>query len=105
MVPRLLFAAFQSQASARYTVAMPATAEQLWDAIERLAHEDGTADRIQSAIITRLIELKLAQRSGGLPQLTPCGIKCYIEMGSGEAVLPKLNDLIAIEDQTRQRVE
>ena len=84
---------------------MAATAEQLWDAIERLAHQDGTADKIQSAIITRLIELKLApQLSGGLPQLTPRGIKCYIEMGSGEAVLPKLNDLIAMEDHARRRV-
>ena len=57
---------------------MPATSEQLWDAIERLAHEDGTADKILPSVIAKLIEFKMVTLdNAGLPQLTAYGQKCY----------------------------
>ena len=66
-------------------VSVPATSEQLWDAIERLAHEDGTADKILPAVIAKLVEFKMMELSAvGLPQLTPYGEKCYVVMESGE---------------------
>ena len=50
---------------------MPPTSEQLWDAIERLAHEDGTADRIFPSVVAKLIEFKMVTLDkAGLPQLT-----------------------------------
>jgi hypothetical protein len=44
-------------------VNIPATSEQLWDAIYRIGSEDGTADKIQPAVIAKLIELKMAKRA------------------------------------------
>ena len=40
---------------------MPATSEQLWDALDRIYNEDGTADRIAPAVIAKLIEFKMAR--------------------------------------------
>ena len=58
---------------------MPATSEQLWDAIDRIYNEDGTADKIPPAVIAKLIEFKMVELSAtGLPQLTPYGEKCYV---------------------------
>ena len=66
---------------------MPATSEQLWDAIERSTHEDGTADKILPAVIAKLIEFKMVELSAtGLPQLTPYGEKCYVVLESGDGV-------------------
>ena len=72
-----------------YTAIMPATAEQLWDAIERLAYKDGTADKIIPAVIAKLIEFKMVELGAtGLPQLTLYGEKCYVVMESGSGVVP-----------------
>ena len=83
---------------------MPATSEQLWDAIDRIYNEDGTADKIQPAVIAKLIEFKMVELSAaGLPQLTAYGEKCYVIMESGDGVVPELNDMAAMEDQQRQQ--
>jgi hypothetical protein len=79
---------------------MPATSEQLWDAIYRIGTEDGTADKIQPAVIAKLIEFKMVELSAtGLPQLTPYGEKCFVIMESGDGEVPELNDMAAMEDQ------
>jgi hypothetical protein len=79
---------------------MPATSEQLWDAIYRLGSEDGTADKIQPAVIAKLIEFKIAEFGAtGLPQLTPYGKKCYVIMESGDGEVPELDDMAAMECQ------
>lgn len=55
---------------------MPATSEQLWDAIYRIGIEDVTADKIQPVVIAKRIEFKMAELSAiGLPQLTAYGEK------------------------------
>jgi hypothetical protein len=83
---------------------MPATSEQLWDAIYHLGAEDLTAGNIPRAVIAKLIEFKMVELSAtGLPQLTPYGEKCHIVMESGDGVVPELNDMAAMEDQQRQR--
>jgi hypothetical protein len=41
---------------------MPATSEQLWDAIYRIGTEDGTADKIQPTVIAKLIGFKMVER-------------------------------------------
>jgi hypothetical protein len=67
-----------------YTATMPATSEQLWDAIDGIYNEDGNADKIRPTVIAKLIEFKMAERSAtGLPQLTADGEKCYVVMESG----------------------
>ena len=38
---------------------MPPTSDQLWDAIERIYNEDGTADRIFPSVVAKLIEFKM----------------------------------------------
>jgi hypothetical protein len=38
----------------------------------------------------------------GLPQLAPYGEKCYVVMESGDAAVPELKDLAAIEAQQQQ---
>ena len=82
---------------------MPATSEQLWDAIERLAHEDGTADEILPAVIAKLIEFKMVELSDtGLPQLTAYGDKCFLILESGDGEMTEIDDLAAMEDQQRQ---
>ena len=79
---------------------MPATSEQLWDAIYRIGTEDGTADKIQPAVIAKLIEFKMVELSAtGLPHLTPYGEKCFVIMESGDGEVPELNDLAAMEGQ------
>ena len=84
-------------------VSVPATSEQLWDAIERLAHEDGTADKILPAVIAKLIEFKMAELSDtGLPQLTAYGDKCFMIRESGDGEMTEIDDLAAMEDQQRQ---
>ena len=40
---------------------MPPTSEQLWDAIERIYNEDGTADRIFPSVVAKLIEFKMME--------------------------------------------
>jgi hypothetical protein len=81
-------------------VRMPATSEQLWDAIDRINNEDGTADKILPAVVAKLIEFKMVELGAtGLLQLTPYGEKCYVVMESGNGVVPELNDMAAIEDQ------
>ena len=83
-------------------VSVPATSEQLWDAIERLAHEDGTADEILPAVIAKLIEFKMVELSAsGLPQLTPYGEKCFVILESGDDSMTEIDDLAATEDQQR----
>jgi hypothetical protein len=80
------------------------TAEQLWDAIDRIYNEDGTADRIAPAVIAKLIEFKMVELGAtGLPQLTDYSEKCYVVMESGIGVVPELNDMTAMEDQQRQQ--
>ena len=77
---------------------MPATSEQLWDAIYYLVAEDLTADNILPAVIAKLIEFKMVELSAtGLPQLTPYGTKCFTVMESGDGVVPELNDMAAME--------
>jgi hypothetical protein len=61
-----LFAATESN--------MSPTAERLWDAIERLAHEDTTADRIFPSVVAKLIEFKMVTlSSAGLRRLSEYG--------------------------------
>ena len=79
---------------------MPATSEQLWDAIDRIYNEDGTAATIAPAVIAKLIEFKMVELGAtGLPQLTPYGEKCFTVMESGNGVVPELNDMAAMESQ------
>lgn len=79
---------------------MPATSEQRWDAINRICNEDGTADKFQPSVIAKLIEFKMAQLgANGLPQLTSYGEKCYVVLESGDAVVPELNEMAAMEAQ------
>ena len=81
---------------------MPATSEQLWDAITRIYNEDGTADRIAPAVIARLIEFKMVElNAAGLPQLTPYGDKCFLVLESGDDTTSEIDDLAAMEDQQR----
>jgi hypothetical protein len=57
------------QSGERYHAIMPATSEQLCDALDRIYNEDGTADKIPPAVIAKLITLETA----GMPQLTAYG--------------------------------
>jgi hypothetical protein len=83
---------------------MPATSEQLWDAIYRIGTEDGKADKIQPAVIAKLIEFKMATLSAtGLPLLTPYGEKRFVIMESGDGEVPELNDIAAMEAQQQQQ--
>ena len=80
------------------------TSEQLWDAIDRIYNDDGSADRIAPGVIAKLIEFKMVELGAtGLPQLTPYGEKCYVVIESGNGVVPELNDMAAMEDQQRQQ--
>ena len=82
---------------------MPATAEQLWDAIDRIYNEDGGADKIPPAVIAKLIEFKMVELSvTGLPQLMPYGEKCYVVLELGDGVVPELNDIAAMEGRLPQ---
>ena len=79
---------------------MPATSEQFWDAIERIYNEDGTADKIQPAVIAKLIEFKMLELSAtGLPQLTEYGQKCYVILESGDETMTEIDDWAAMEEQ------
>ena len=81
----------------------PATSERLWDALFRIGSEDRTADKIQPAVIAKLMEFRMATLSAtGLPLLTVYGEKCYVSMESGHGVVPELNDLASMEDQQRR---
>jgi hypothetical protein len=82
---------------------MPPTSEQLWDAIGRLAHEDGTADRIFPSVVAKLIEFKMVTLDkSGLPQLTEYGHKCYGIFESGDDSMTEIDDLAFVEHQQRQ---
>ena len=83
---------------------MPATSEQLWDAILRIAHEDGTADRIFPSVISKLIEFKMVTiDKAGLPQLTEYGHKCYAIFESGDDSPTEIDDLAFLEFQQSQQ--
>jgi hypothetical protein len=78
---------------------MPATSEQLWDAIYRLGTADDPITDLSSEAVAKLVEFKIVQLSAsGLPQLTPYGEKCFTIMESGDGVVPELNDMAAMED-------
>ena len=80
------------------TAVMPASSEQLWDAIDRIYNEDGSAGKIPPAVIAKLIEFKIVElNSIGLPQLTPYRGKCFTVMESGDGVVSELNDMAAME--------
>jgi hypothetical protein len=82
---------------------MPATAEQLWDAIDRIYNEDGTADTIPPAVIAKLIEFKMVTiDKAGLPQLTEYGEKCFLILESGDDAWTEIDDMAAMEDRLRQ---
>jgi hypothetical protein len=73
---------------------MSATSEQLWDAVDRIYNEDGTADKIPPAVIAKLIEFKMIELCAtGLPQLSPYGEQYHVVMESGDGVVPELNDM------------
>ena len=85
-----------------YTAIMAATSVQLWDAIYHLGAEDLAADNIPPAVVTMLVEFKMATvNTTGLPQLTPYGAKCFTVIETGEGVVPELNDIAATEDRQR----
>jgi hypothetical protein len=71
---------------------MPPTSEQLWDAIERLAHEDGTADRIFPSVVAKLIEFK-----------SEYGQKCYGIFESGDDSMTEIDDMAFLEFQQSQQ--
>ena len=82
---------------------MPATSDQLWDAIYSIYNEDGTADKILPDVIATLIEFKMVELSAtGLPQLTAYGEKCYLISETGDESMTEIDDLAALEDQQRQ---
>ena len=82
---------------------MPPTSEQLWDAIDRIYNEDGTADKVLPAVIAKLIEFKMVELGAtGLPQLTGYGDKCFLILESGEDTWTEIDDLAAMEVQQRQ---
>jgi hypothetical protein len=84
-------------------IGMPPTSEQLWDAIERIYNEDGTADRIFPSVVAKLIEFKMVTLDkAGLPQLTEHGHKCYRIFESGDDAPTEINDVAAMEYQQRQ---
>ena len=98
------------QFGSRYTATMAATSTQIWDAIYHIGAEDLAADNIPPAVITKLVEFKMATvDTTGFPQLTPYGAKCFSVLITGDGVVPELNDMAAMEDQQRpgngQRVE
>ena len=80
------------------------TSDQLWDAINRIYNEDGTADKmILPAVIANLIEFKMAElNSTGIPQLTEYGEKCYLILESGDDSMTEIDELAAVEDQERR---
>jgi hypothetical protein len=85
-------------------IGMPATSEQLWDAIERIYNEDGTADKVPPAVIAKLIEFKMVTLDkAGLPQLTEYGHKCYGIFESGGDSMTEIDDLAFIEFQQGQQ--
>jgi hypothetical protein len=70
---------------------MESTCEQLWDAVVRIGTEDGTADRIQPAVIVKLTEFKMVEVGPvGLPQLTHYGTQCFTVMESGDCIVREL---------------
>ena len=70
------------------------TSAQLWDALQRLALEDGTADRISPSVIAKLIEFKMVTLDkAGLPQLTDYGQKCYSMYETGDDSMTPIDDL------------
>ena len=83
---------------------MPPTSEQLWDAIERIYNEDGTADRIFPSVVAKLIEFKMVTLDkAGLPQLSEYGHKCYGIFQSGDDSMTEIDDLAFLEFQQSER--
>ena len=83
---------------------MPPTSDQLWDAIERIYNEDGTADRIFPSVVAKLIEFKMVTLDkAGLPQLTEYGHKCYVIFESGDDSMTEIDDLAFVEFQPSQQ--
>jgi hypothetical protein len=79
---------------------MMITAGQLWDAIEWLYDEDGSADRIQPAVIAKLIDFNLVELGAArLPHLTERGQKCYVIFESGNESMTEIDDWAAMEEQ------
>ena len=73
--------------------AMSITSETLWDAVVRIATDDGSSAAIQPAVIAKLIELKIVKMAtSGLPQLTPYGEKCYVVLESRDGEVPELDN-------------
>jgi len=83
---------------------MPATADQLWDAIYSLGTTDDPVTDLSPEVIAKLIALKMAELSDtGLPQLTEYGDKCFLILESGDGEMTEIDDLAALEDQQRQQ--
>ena len=83
---------------------MPATADQLWDAIYRLGTTDDPVTDLSPEVIAKLIGFKMAELSAtSLPQLTEYGQKCYVIFESGDDSITEIDDLAALEDQQRQQ--
>ena len=83
---------------------MPPPSDQLWDAIDCIYNEDGTADRIFPSVIAKLIEFKMVELGAtGSQQLTGYGDKCFLILESGDDTWTEIDDLAAMEDQHRQR--
>jgi len=88
--------------SATYTAIMPATSQQLWDAIYRLRTDDDTA-MIAPDVIDKLIEFKMVELgAAGLPHLTGYGENCFLILESGDDSTTEIDDLAAVEDQQSQ---
>src|SRR4051812_4877522 len=82
----------------RYTARMAVTSAQLWDPLQRLAHEDGPADRLFPPVVAKLIEFKMVTLDkAGLPQLTDYGQTCYSMYESGDDTMTPIDDLAALE--------
>jgi hypothetical protein len=80
------------------------TSEQLWDAIDFIYNEDGTAGKILPAVIAKLIEFKMVTLDkAGLPQLSEYGQKCYRIFESGDDSMTEIDDLAFMEFQRGQQ--
>jgi hypothetical protein len=72
---------------------MPITSETLWDAVGRIGKSDPTADKIDPAVIAKLIQLRIIQLNAtGLPELTGYGYWCFDTMESGDGEVPELDN-------------
>jgi hypothetical protein len=67
------------------------TSEDLWNGVQSIGAEDGTADQLPPAVIAKLIELSFVTLSAmGLPWLAAKGERAYVVSESGDGEVPEI---------------